>query len=122
MNVANKSLCEELYKLSKGWGSDLEYFYHPDNDSVITPKTSYETQTAIIPAYDLGFMLHKSPMAIVPAGDKWAAYHGVSAPLGRPIHSNILVVSDDTPENAAARCCIELIKQGVLAPSSKEVV
>lgn len=60
-----RELSETLYRLSGGWGAELQQFYHPDTGEVITPRTSYETQVAVIPDYPLDYLLDKLPKKTV---------------------------------------------------------
>jgi hypothetical protein len=95
MQVANRQLCEELYQFS-GW-IDAEWRLAPDPASGLGSKR--------VPAYDLGYLLRKLPA-------KSQIYNGVNywTARYRDVRSRVKA----SPEDAAAKLCIELFKQGVL--------
>lgn len=104
MNVASLELCKELYELS-GWSDPYKYgdrveHYHP-----------YE-----VPAYDLGFLLRKLPNEITHHLDRFHLIRGEDNWYAKYecFKTNDIFTLANTPEDAAARLCIELIKQGLL--------
>lgn len=127
MNVASLELCRELYELS-GWNR-TEYLWvaPPMDDTDYGVKSRYELRQlndAIYFegkiynstfAYDLGYLLRKLPRTIKGNGKLkfhcnqtkqglWAigyAFSGIGA-------------TEYTLEDAAAKLCIELLKQGIL--------
>lgn len=112
MNVASLELCKELYELT-GWGwGELESYY--DKDPVFP--------TVVCPKYNLDYLLRKLPrhnhgyltLTVTGAGEMWAAGYWDDS-------ENRLIVKrlGDTPEDAAAKLAIGLIKQGIL-PVTKE--
>lgn len=125
MNVAAPLLCKELYKLSH-WGEfgstgdDLpslwyEFGINIKSRSDIGSGTIYLNSH---PAYDLGYLLRKLPMswvkhAVVEGGEH---FYLAEYLLGNdPQHS--LGSGGNTPEDAAAKLCIELIKENILQSS-----
>lgn len=112
MTTASLELCKELYLLSKWVGTD---FYHDasegwDDQHVEYGGGSLPKDGGIYPAYDLGYILRKLPnrspktqIIIMLDGDWFANYGDVG-------------VSADTPENAAVKLAILLIKEGIIKP------
>lgn len=113
MNVADKSLCQELWKLS-GWGgkykNETEFMWCEDYTK---PLWAQDNIKAIIdaPAYDLGFILRKLPANswVGKCIEEWESPY--AAHIGPEDEFN---QNGDTPENAAVKLAIELFKQGVL--------
>ena len=120
MNVASLELCQELYDLT-GWDyDDAAHCSHWKGIVVWGRKTEG------VPAYDLGYLMRKLP------GNAWAGYAGV-APLDdngyfcrsfaqayiytwakdKDVERAYSLVAD-TPEDAACKLAIELIRQGIL--------
>lgn len=121
MTVADKDLCEELYKLS-GW-HDLEQYweYYPVTKESRLRKCALDNVLPralpefITPAYDSGYLLRKLPVEIdgywlfiCPVRPKklsqWAATYTSKFPISKA----------DTPENALTKLAIQLFKEGVL--------
>ena len=115
MNVASLELCQELYELS-GWKTDDWY----DLDENGEPMPHLATEEDIyggepgqyLPAYDLGYLLRKLPptTAIMHANKR--GYEAYIVSLELKLHGQRHFA--DSPEDAAAKLCIELFKQGVL--------
>lgn len=118
MNIANGELSEELFKLS-GW-KETEFNWWLLSGG---PETKFEQKPVAqhglprvhngmktIPAYDLGYLIRKlgDGTDIIYFHDETdaASYSGVR-------------VKADTPENATAKLCIELFKQGILKKEGK---
>lgn len=129
MNVANLELCKELYELS-GWDLDDYWFLWEDTygidlheyGHVVKPKTTIPTGRGrkIVPAYDLGYLLRKLPKgSYIQVGKTGRC----TASTGNAFHTEapwvVYKEHGDTPEDAAAKLCIELIKQDIL--KGKEV-
>lgn len=103
-NVASLNLCKELYELSRWSGSELG---------------DYDIRVGIYPKYTLGYLLRKLPKHV---GDQWLRV----APITDVMWAAYYIVMGvktagqdewaDTPEDAACKLAIELIKQGVLKP------
>lgn len=122
MNVASLGLCKELYELS-GW-YEVEAYYedypvlrdsklrsgYPGN---ILPKMLHDN---ITPAYDLGYLLRKLPdqLTLVRVRDSPAYY------IGCDYRQPYIETEADTPEDAACKLAIELLKQGILQPNLQE--
>lgn len=121
IDVASRELCKELYKLS-GWTNDGPTWFKAKGkhwktyNRIPTVKNSQDR----LPAYDLGFVLRKlpkhlsgpSPLTLTYIiGNYWQASYGYYESVQRE--------NADTPEDAAAKLCIQLIKQGIL--KGKEV-
>lgn len=97
MNVANLSLCKELYELSGWMPAECEFY-------------------GSVPLYTLGYLLRKlndslnhniDTLTLVTLGSfGWEVQHkALSTPT---------VCEADTPEDAACKLAIELFKQGLL--------
>ena len=113
MNFANFELCQELYELS-GWLTGIDgncYVSRAGGSFEIRPLTDAGNDSVqICPAYDLGYLLRRLPVGNVLSSveDKWIA------------SSSPKVTTAPTPEDAAAKLAIELIKQGVLPRGGDE--
>lgn len=120
MHVANLELCKELYAVS-GWDDTHAFYGGGYNEVEFVGQAGYEGYVAEfandglnkdIPAYDLGYLLRKLPFFKMNRTDEgqyiiwWA-------------HFDDREVAD-TPEDATAKLCIELIKQNILQPSVTE--
>lgn len=134
MNVASLELCKELYELS-GWR--LTYFNHHQFQNHSSPiesrhivhttlgdnnygleleGASYIYQLEITPAYDLGFLLRKLPYKFPNSQiNHWLTVSkGANSWVARYSNREDFVKRADTPEDAAAKLAIELLKSGVL--------
>lgn len=115
-NVAELSLCKELYELS-GWETGKSW-------DMRVPAAGYEPDR-YTPKYGLGYLLRKLPkyigyasqscrLGLFPQGftntgasDWCASYDTYKGEI-------YLLQTADTPEDAVAKLCIELFKQGIL--------
>lgn len=129
MNVASLELCKTLYELSDWYDTSSGFCW---STLGVKPYLIADTDRygdTEFPAYDLGFMLRKLP---VNRAFEWtdedtketreyrgnvfvgytaqstavAGYHGSDA--------SFHLKYADTPEDALAKLCIELLKQGIL--------
>jgi hypothetical protein len=108
MNVASLELCKGLLELS-GW--EDTYFWW-DKDEQRVPEKQMVVQAGKIfaddtPAYDLGYLLRELPDICMLWRD------------GKTWHCDCedsVICEADTPEDAAAKLAIELIRQGVISP------
>lgn len=117
MHVASLELCKGLYAVS-GW-DDEQLDHH-----VYSYPNSLVNNTVRFPMYTLDYLLDKLPHFIelvqmsggyTPTG--WRAIKRSSQDYwhrGGPIEAEA-----DNPTDAAAKLCIELIKQGILTPERK---
>lgn len=134
MNVASLELSKELYELSK-WGktefdefkdTEFTYFIYHDNSNANNPYllTRFEIHKYyeegrgdfVWPAYSAGYLLRKLPHGT----EVRLTLHGATASL-RNNSVNYISISEygDTPENALAKLCLELFRQGVLKKGEK---
>lgn len=132
MNVANRELSEELFKIS-GWGQTSFHFVAHrkyESDEYMDAELQYLTNipnelrwtgAKIRPAYDLGYLLRKLPATIKDTDGLtcswglWKGIDGYTTAYGSPDGEDFEVMKvADTPENATAKLCIELLKQGIL--------
>lgn len=123
MNVASLELCRELCELS-GWYDQTwwwNYDFAPNGKSyewrAEPSMLRFESQPVhtSIPAYSLGYLLRKLPQTIAPHITVWPLsieYNFDGRWMAK--YAGELCVWADTPENAACKLAIELIKQGVL--------
>lgn len=107
MNVANLSLCKELYELS-GW--DETYHLHPDENS-----NAYKAS----PAYDLGYLLRKLPWNLEAPYGKYCSAHMYLNKQKSHYRVGYLFYSQynqtaNMPEDALCKLAIELFKQEIL--------
>jgi len=130
MNVAELSLCKELYALS-GWEPNNWFAGGDAQDTVAVSSVVIQQQFKsglLEPAYDLGYLLRKLPSFIYSEAYEqkawlwlrknikdWNAWYWVHDPK----YGEGEVVSEhgksaETPEDAACKLAIELFKQGVL--------
>lgn len=129
MNVASLELSRTLFELS-GWEANFAYNTYTGN----VVKRFAKFDPAIIPAYDLGFLLRKLPrvlgtiganegwLQITPRDERdhsgWLAHYGYVAGEGHHgfLYADWAQTLAATPEDAAAQLCIALFKEGVLQP------
>jgi hypothetical protein len=115
MHVASLGHSRELYDLSGFSAGYMEWYYD-----------KYVRRVA--PKYDLGYLLRNLPEVVATdelsyftadlylkphIAETWNAGYRVGASF--PKYSTVA----DTPEDAAAKLCIELFKQGILTPERK---
>lgn len=120
MNTASLDLCKELYKLTPDWFDTFAKYYLIDGALSIRPSIKVgddwpgHVLEVVAPAYDLGYSMRRLPECskVWLCNEQWIA-EGCCG-------ENVTSVVADTPENAAARLCIELIKQGVLTQDTGE--
>lgn len=133
MNVASLELCKELYELSR-WEPDDRFWFdidgkhsvHCGHEFIVGKEiTEFKGFLArICPAYDLGYLLRKLPkylrhaqddlrFELMPQGytkkglSRWCAVYA-------NIRGDIVFLEvADTPEDAACKLVIELIKEGI---------
>lgn len=108
MNVASLELCTELYKLS-GWGCYYENTADPDYDlDWYGANKTYEC-----PKYPLGYLLRKLPLVtlqhVALDSDDLNRWNCITEQFG--VLRNHYA---ETPEDAACKLAIELVKKGVL--------
>jgi len=127
-DVASLELCKELYELS-GWAhtdsekmwrhhlpinmSEVKYRGEVENDNFRFRRSPealrFREENKFYPAYSLGYLLRKLP-APCQVGSLYTtgyeAYYCLKKPFVR--------TTGDTPEDATAKLCIELFKQGIL--------
>lgn len=119
MNVASLERCKELYELS-GWG-DTSFQYTADLQGEFDKDSAAECRNCeaeygcggrpSIPAYDLGYLLRKLPP------NSWVgrSREGWSSPYAAHIGPEDDNSMDaDTPEDAAYKLAIDLIKKGAI--------
>lgn len=124
MFVANQELCKELYELS-GWGYDCEFHYLHREIFNRQPRQSDLkdgiTEEDYAPAYDLGYLLRKLPPTIPSDGADWMLQmQRGSGGWFFAYGVDWLESEGDTPEDAACKLAIELIKSGVLQGGGKD--
>lgn len=122
MEVASLELCLELHKLN-GW-EDTDYSHYTTGHDDYDHEHGYHGEPAIgltkainanvallpdAPAYDLGYLLRKLP-AYSEVSKAEEFYYATYYPNpGEPFG-----IDADTPEDAACKLLIELIRQGIL--------
>lgn len=112
--VAGLELCQKLYDLSK-W-DDCSMMHDTDlGEPVVTQSLKW---TGMLPAYDLGYLLRKLPPScplehVVLPNSTHDLWHILW--MGRDKEGDF-PQSADTPEDAACKLAIELIKQKVITP------
>ena len=132
MQVAELSLCKQLYELS-GWDTASKYLWieaHQEYD--IDNGDTFNQEHPAIPAYDAGFLLRKLPRQIgsywlrmiTPFTTDWRFDYFDQGSQER-LWSNTENKADsmcvaDTPEDALCRLAVELFKEGVLTKSQEE--
>ena len=105
MEVANFSLCRELYELSALDDKSI------DHDNIVIERPGAIQPLQVIkgggmPRYDLGYLVRKlngHGGLELRTGDK-----------GNIANNGLFHAEADTPENAVTKLCIELFKSGVL--------
>lgn len=120
-DVADLSLCSELYKIS-GWAGTHQVWYFSedydcvdDSEDIVTCRQTMGDRKTICPAYSLGYLLRKLPDCKV-----LNVSTGTKTPIYGAIHNDSdTVVQDETPENATCSLAIQLIKSGII-PINKE--
>lgn len=124
MNVASLENCKELYELS-GWDETDKTWnsFHGDPPEVVF--TNRSIGTILHPAYNLGYLLRKLPRSIANGGISFLDLEaslflqpggGITWQAGYRVgvaQAQVLATAN-TPEDAAAKLCIELIKEGVI--------
>lgn len=113
MQVASLELCKTLHELS-GWdarGEDELDVYLLGTGNLVSSNN--EHPDAICPAYDLGYLLRKLPGVKLEQIDKdyWNAQQSYNDGTELPDYKTC---DAGTPEDAAAKLCVALLKQGVL--------
>lgn len=123
MNVCSLELAKELYELS-GWRDAHAHWVEDDGWYIEYPHPHY-SNGLYLPAYDLGYLLRKLPPKIDVVNSSAYAYltltrkseaykhFGDKGLWGARYGKDIAAVAS-TPEDACAKLCIELIKQGIL--------
>lgn len=129
MDVASLKLCEELHELS-GWGGTPCNYHEAylTKEMLVIPSGFGNLRlnrdgpiNHISPAYTLGYLLRKLPQysggmafslthcRVDDTKDFWTAAY----PLSNTYQTGVA----ETPEDAAAKLCIELFKSGILERS-----
>jgi len=123
-DVASLELSRELHELS-GW-EDTRYYYHSLISHDMKRWSEYKLQDyrpdndfgmRIVPAYTLGYLLRKLPnfTEVQNIGfdgeNEWRV-------MRHDVRRNPFCIAR-TPEDAAAKLCIELFKQGILQKESE---
>ena len=121
MNVASLELSKQLWKLS-GWKCQDAYIQVKDPEAPIellseySPVLSRNDYDIIVSAYDLGYLLRKLPaevrnesLTLDRVAGGWSCRYGLMSP-------NKIEIRADTPEDAACKLLIELIKRKVIKP------
>lgn len=116
MNVASQPLSKELYELSDWDETEFVHVNRPRGTANRwgvhrrTPRTtSRHSLVEHVAAYDLGYLLRKLPVTVwleKIEGPEWIfnfRYRDVS-----------IETRDKSPEDAAAKLCIDLFKTGIL--------
>jgi hypothetical protein len=86
----------------------------------MTRTDTGEPEEGFVPAYLLGYLLRKLPQGsrltsnVDNVTKWWAEYNLPSTLEGHVLRKSYFGEHADTPEDAAAKLCIELIRQGVL--------
>lgn len=121
MNTASLELCKELYELS-GWEGTS--FFHDTSEGVDEWRLEYSSSKTLpvdgglYPAYDLGYLLRKLPQELTTHHMFDLTHfptHWSAAYLKGLDSTDIkFVTTANTPEDAVAKLCIELYKQGIL--------
>lgn len=119
MQVASLGLCKELYELSGFVGTEFAWWIEDKLD----PKGEWKIQHIIhvpnqqyfydwkIPAYTTGYLLRQLPAYT----HVWITENGAEAECYFPKQPTA-TVHGDTPEDAACKLAIELIKQKAIQP------
>lgn len=120
-NVANLENCKELYELS-GWPQIDDFSdWYQDWGNEDWGIGSYDANCPNnYPAYDLGYLLRKLqglkkyPILELRQYNRWWCFYGNRTKRGSIVSPQKDCGIADTPEDAACRLAIELIKQGVI--------
>lgn len=140
MNTSSLELSKELYELS-GWTvTDYVWRHHKPNDASQlelrvakeaddyrfrnSPEAKrFREENAFYPAYDLGYLLRKLPrqkdmydLVLATYVDVYTEREGWICGFQQRDNFIDPVNIADTPEDAAAKLCIELFKQGIIKP------
>jgi hypothetical protein len=109
MNTASLELSKELFELSGRYGD----FYYTQYEILPFEATTLVGKDGVImTTYSLGYLLRKLPEGIILFNHrqgKWLLKNPTKAPIDL---SNDFI--EDTPEDAACKLLIELIKQKVI--------
>lgn len=111
-HYASKALCTELYKLKPEWDNTAgelspKGHYWPRGEFVkFHTGAAAEQRAAIVPAYDLGFLIRKLPKDTVIWQNDFR-WHIRNDKLDES-------ASDPTPEDVGCLLLIKLIKEGIL--------
>src|SRR4051812_5644897 len=105
MNVANLELCKTLHELS-GW-EQSDFFYTTDRPfaEAMHGRQGYFNT---IPAYELGYLLRKLPNGATVMWNNERSAATLQVVVGE------LLQYGKTPEDAIAKLCCELFRQGIL--------
>lgn len=139
MNVASLALSKELYELS-GWDDTGSHWISQAPNEYLAPQTNYPTVSAhddsigeypyfdkkICPAYNLEFLIRR--LSNVEVGNDTDNSEDGQYYAKRPNSTGQVDSNDkagnlefaDTPEDAAAKLAIELIRQGILPAAPKQ--
>lgn len=128
-HVASLELCKELYKLS-GWVDVESYYeYYPVADKHAlrhsAPGNAFAEDRIlpdyIFPAYDLGYLLRK--LLTVSGIDFFVTEEGTHFALAQSLANDNETPHGEgkTPEDATAKLCCELIRQGVIKCASQRI-
>lgn len=123
MEVASLELCKELFELS-GWVET--YFKYRPVSVVKGIAGDYQLGRSqapdAIPAYDLGYLLRKLPVEkfyklMIDNSSSWSLKTNEINRIYwfRAANGERLTDNYDTPEDAACKLAIELLKQGILS-------
>lgn len=115
MNVASLDNCKQLFELS-GWkdtGNGFGWIKGAGNELYLVSIRNDEEIK--IPAYSLGYLLRKLPATskIINVSTDKAQIYGALF-YDQHGEKSRFELAADTPEDAACKLAIELIKQGVL--------
>lgn len=129
MNVASLILCQKLYKLT-GWnakeiGNDMEVWAYGDGKaSILSVGFTMGGTFDLCPAYELGFLLRKLPIQTDETSYlsiNRGYFKGEEAyKCGYGNHTDKYILTSefsciaDTPEDAACKLLIELLKKGII--------
>ncbi len=126
MNVASKELAKELYHASNKEWRDTDFgwahgYFNEDHQLTYTLHLHDKgDHTSCIPAYDLGYLLRKLPLE-----HRYRKYTGGLKLEYVDLDEKLWEAGYDTddteayantPEDAACKLAIELIKQKVITP------
>jgi hypothetical protein len=128
MHVTSLELSKELYELS-GWKGTN--FWHGQRISHLKRKVYFSTTglageiEALLecPAYDLGYLVDKLPELNHAQEYLLMEASPIGYAFGYASYGELIGVSgtDYSPEDAAAKLCIELFKQGILTKPNNTV-